>query len=108
VHHVHVGDRLGGFDNFYYLFSHEDSGTASPSRTICASCPRCSGWSRRVPAPQRVLVRVRDRRLVAAEPELEPQRGASWDRYAELSAQYQNTKSDNDIPLSELHIGALP
>ncbi len=90
-----------GFDNFYYLFSHEDSrdSFAIPHDLRILSevfglepggyRHRNAFWS---------AYAIGD--LVAAEPELEPQRRRIVDRYAELSAQYQNTKSDNDIPLS--------
>lgn len=95
-----------GFDNFYYFFSHEDSrdSFAIPHdlrilREVFGLEP--GGYRRSnafwtaysIPA------------LVDAEPE--PARGELralqqriTQRYAALSQQYQDTKSDNDIPLS--------
>lgn len=95
-----------GFDNFYYLFSHQDS------RDSFA-----------IPHDLRILHEVfgvepggyRHRNaywtaysipdLIAAEPgplrsELEERRQRIAARYGALSARYQDSKSDNDIPLN--------
>ncbi|MGB5111951.1 MAG: nucleoside deaminase [Mycobacterium sp.] len=92
-----------GFDNFYYFFSHEDSrdSFAIPHdlrilREVFGLEP--GGYHRSnafwtahsIPA----LVDAED------DPELRAQQQRINDRYAALSEQYQETKSDNDIPLS--------
>ncbi|MGK2866789.1 MAG: nucleoside deaminase [Mycobacterium sp.] len=92
-----------GFDNFYYLFSHEDSrdSFAIPHdlqilREVFGLEP--GGYHRTnafwtahsIPA----LVDT------DGDPELRAQQQRITDCYTALSQQYQETKSDNDIPLS--------
>ncbi len=92
-----------GFDNFYYFFSHEDSrdSFAIPHdlrilREVFGLEP--GGYRRAnafwtaysIPA----LVDAQD------DPELRAQQARITERYAALSQQYQDTKGNNDIPLS--------
>ncbi|MGA9376967.1 MAG: nucleoside deaminase [Mycobacterium sp.] len=92
-----------GFDNFYYFFSHEDSrdSFAIPHdlrilREVFGLEP--GGYHRSNAFWTAHSISA----LVDAEddPELRAQQQRINDRYAALSEQYQETKSDNDIPLS--------
>ncbi|MCX8561162.1 nucleoside deaminase [Mycolicibacterium mucogenicum] len=95
-----------GFDNYYYLFSHEDSrdSFAIPHdlRILKELFGLDPGGYRRINAFW-TAHGIRD--LAAAEPE--PRRGELDDRiariarrYQELSQQYQELKPGGDIPLS--------
>lgn len=95
-----------GFDNFYYFFSHEDSrdSFAIPHdlrilREVFGLEP---GGYRRANAfwtaySISALVDAEDE---SSRSELRAQRQQIIDRYAALSQRYQDTKGDNDIPLS--------
>lgn len=95
-----------GFDNFYYFFSHEDSRDAFAIphdlkilKEVFTLEP--GGYNR-----QNAFWTGRSiHAMIDAQPE--PQRSAFKDRaaaisrkYDEMSATYQATKSDNDIPLN--------
>ncbi|RVA87588.1 nucleoside deaminase, partial [Mesorhizobium sp. M7A.F.Ca.CA.004.01.1.1] len=95
-----------GFDNFYYLFSHEDSrdSFAIPHdlkilKEVFTLDP--GGYN----AENAYWKSFSIRRLVRTLPEAERQRletriGAISARYDELSGVYQANKDDNDIPLN--------
>ena len=95
-----------GFDNFYYLFSHEDSrdSFAIPHdlkilKEVFTLDP--GGYN----AENAYWKSFSIRRLVRALPEAERQRletriGKISARYDELSGAYQANKSENDIPLN--------
>ncbi len=94
-----------GFDNFYYLFSHEDSRDAFAIphdlkilKEVFTLEPggynaRNAFWEshsipklvRELPEPERVGLEARIARIAA--------------RYDALSGRYQDSKADNDIPL---------
>lgn len=95
-----------GFDNFYYLFSHEDSrdSFAIPhdlkilkevfTLDVGGYNSENAFWTARSIA-----------RMINALPEgdrerLHARRMALAQRYDEMSATYQSTKADNDIPLN--------
>ncbi|MGN7779146.1 nucleoside deaminase [Mycolicibacterium sp. 22603] len=89
-----------GFDNFYYFFSHEDSrdSFAIPhDLRILAEVfgLEPGGYRRR----NEFWTAVGIDELIGAEPELRDQQSRITDRYAQLSQQYQESKSGNDIPL---------
>ena len=95
-----------GFDNFYYLFSHEDSrdSFAIPHdlkilKEVFTLDP--GGYN----AENAYWKSFGIRRLVRDLPEpertrLEARIAAIAKRYDELSARYQDSKADNDIPLN--------
>ena len=95
-----------GFDNFYYLFSHEDSRDAFAIphdlkilKEVFTLDP--GGYA----AENEFWKSYSIRRLAAALPELERIRmegriAAIARTYDELSAIYQDSKDDNDIPLN--------
>ena len=95
-----------GFDNFYYLFSHEDSrdSFAIPHdlkilKEVFTLDP--GGYN----AENAYWKSFSIRRLVRALPEaerewLEARIAAISDRYDALSGTYQASKADNDIPLN--------
>lgn len=95
-----------GFDNFYYLFSHEDSrdSFAIPHdlkilKEVFTLEP--GGYN----AENAYWKSYSLRRLVRALPETERNRLETRiktisDRYDALSADYQDSKADNDIPLN--------
>jgi tRNA(Arg) A34 adenosine deaminase TadA len=95
-----------GFDNFYYLFSHEDSrdSFAIPHdlkilKEVFTLDP--GGYN----AENAYWKSFSIRRLVRALPEAERKRlegriGRIAARYDELSGAYQASKADNDIPLN--------
>lgn len=90
-----------GFDNYYYFFSHEDSrdSFAIPhDLLILKELYGCEpGGYRRSNA---FWTAYSIGELVEAEPELREQQQRITARYAELSERYQQSKGDNDIPLS--------
>ena len=95
-----------GFDNFYYFFSHEDSRDAfaipHDLKILKEVFGLEPGGYRRTNA---FWTAYSITALVEAteEPErteLMARRQLITDRYAELSVHYQETKGDNDIPLS--------
>lgn len=95
-----------GFDNFYYFFSHEDSRDAfaipHDLKILKEVFGLEPGGYRRTNA---FWTAYSITELVEAtdEPErteLMARRQLITDRYAELSVHYQESKSDNDIPLS--------
>ena len=92
-----------GFDNFYYFFSHEDSrdSFAIPHdlrilREVFGLEPggyrRSNAFWTAYSIPE--LVDAED------DPDLRAQQQRITERYAALSQRYQDTKGDNDIPLS--------
>ena len=95
-----------GFDNFYYLFSHEDSrdSFAIPHdlnilKEVFTLDP--GGYN----AENAYWKSYGIRRLVGDLPEPDRQRleariSAIAQRYDEMSATYQDSKTDNDIPLN--------
>lgn len=95
-----------GFDNFYYLFSHEDSrdSFAIPHdlnilKEVFTLDP--GGYN----AENAYWNSFSIRRLVSSLPEterlrLETRIGEIAARYDELSSAYQSSKDENDIPLS--------
>ena len=95
-----------GFDNFYYLFSHEDSrdSFAIPHdlnilKEVFTLDP--GGYN----AENAYWKSYGIRRLVRDLPEPDKQRleariSAIAQRYEEMSATYQDSKTDNDIPLN--------
>ena len=95
-----------GFDNFYYLFSHEDSRDAFAIphdlkilKEVFTLDP--GGYN----AENAFWTGRSIRRLVAELPEPDRSRltarcDALAKRYDELSAAYQESKGDNDIPLN--------
>jgi tRNA(Arg) A34 adenosine deaminase TadA len=95
-----------GFDNFYYLFSHEDSrdSFAIPHdlkilKEVFTLAP--GGYN----AENAYWKSFALRRLIRKLPEeerqrLDERRTAIARRYDELSARYQESKGDNDIPLN--------
>ena len=95
-----------GFDNFYYLFSHEDSrdSFAIPHdlkilKEVFTLGP--GGYN----AENAYWKSFALRRLIRKLPEeerqrLDERRTAIARRYDELSARYQESKGDNDIPLN--------
>ena len=95
-----------GFDNFYYLFSHEDSrdSFAIPHdlkilKEVFTLGP--GGYN----AENAYWKSFALRRLIRKLPEeerqrLDKRRTAIARRYDELSARYQESKGDNDIPLN--------
>jgi hypothetical protein len=107
VHAVHVRDHLGGFDNYYYYFySHEDSrdSFAIPHdlkilKEVFGLDP--GGYRRTnefwTAYPITDLIESEDEPLRS---ELQAQRERICQRYAALSDAYQESKGDNDIPLS--------
>ena len=95
-----------GFDNFYYFFSHEDSrdSFAIPHdlKILSEVFGLQPGGYRRTNA---FWTAYSIPALADSEPEplrgqLQAQQQRIRDRYDVLSAQYQESKSDNDIPLS--------
>ncbi|TIU39382.1 MAG: nucleoside deaminase, partial [Mesorhizobium sp.] len=94
------------FDNFYYLFSHEDSrdSFAIPHdlkilKEVFTLDP--GGYN----AENAYWKSFSIRRLVRALPEAERERleariGSISERYDELSDAYQASKAENDIPLN--------
>jgi tRNA(Arg) A34 adenosine deaminase TadA len=96
----------GGFDNFYYFFSYQDSRDAFAIPHDLTTLKEVFGlddggyrrsnafWTaysipelvESEPEPQRTQLREQEQRI--------------RDRYAQLSEQYQETKGDNDIPLN--------
>ena len=95
-----------GFDNFYYLFSHEDSrdSFAIPHDLKILKevfTPR----SRRLQCGERLLEELCDPQAGAGTARaraerLEARIGKISARYDELSGAYQASKADNDIPLN--------
>ncbi|MFI2837420.1 nucleoside deaminase [Mycolicibacterium sp. PDY-3] len=89
-----------GFDNFYYFFSHEDSrdSFAIPHdlRILSEVFGLEPGGYRRRNA---FWTAVSIDELIGTEPALRAQQSRITDRYAQLSQQYQKSKSGNDIPL---------
>jgi tRNA(Arg) A34 adenosine deaminase TadA len=92
-----------GFDNFYYLFSHEESRDAFAIphdlrilREVFGLEPgsyhRANAFWTAYSIPE--LVDAVD------DPELRAQQQRITERYSALSQRYQDTKGDNDIPLS--------
>ncbi|OFJ53567.1 nucleoside deaminase [Mycolicibacterium grossiae] len=95
-----------GFDNYYYLFSHEDSRDAfaipHDLRILKELFGLEPGGYRRTNAFWTAYA-IRDLIDVEDEPlrsELRARTERIAARYAALSQQYQNTKGGNDIPLS--------
>lgn len=95
-----------GFDNYYYLFSHEDSRDAfaipHDLRILKELFGLEPGGYRRSNAFWTAYA-IRDLIDVEDEPlrsELRARTERIAARYAALSQQYQNTKGGNDIPLS--------
>lgn len=95
-----------GFDNYYYLFSHEDSRDAfaipHDLRILKELFGLEPGGYRRTNAFWTAYA-IRDLIDVEDEPlrsELRARAERIAARYAALSQQYQNGKGDNDIPLS--------
>ena len=95
-----------GFDNFYYFFSHEDSRDAfaipHDLKILKEVFGLEPGGYRRTNAfwtaySITALVEATDE---PERTELMARRQLITDRYAELSVHYQESKSDNDIPLS--------
>ncbi|MDT5284369.1 MAG: hypothetical protein QOJ20_5564 [Mycobacterium sp.] len=96
----------GGFDNFYYFFSYQDSRDAfaipHDLTTLNEVFGLDDGGYRRSNA---FWTAYSIPELVESEPEpqrtqLREQEQRIRDRYAQLSEQYQETKGDNDIPLN--------
>ena len=95
-----------GFDNFYYLFSHEDSrdSFAIPHdlkilKEVFTLDP--GGYNAENAYWKSFSIRRLVRVLPVAEREqLEARIAAISDRYDALSTTYQTGKADNDIPLS--------
>jgi len=95
-----------GFDNFYYLFSHEDSrdSFAIPHdlkilKEVFTLDP--GGYRAENAYWKSYSLRKVVRELPAADRErLEARIAGIGQRYDELSAAYQSTKADNDIPLN--------
>jgi len=94
-----------GFDNFYYLFSHEDSrdSFAIPHdlRILKEVFTLDPGGYR----AENAFWKSFDLKKLAAEagadsPRLAARIAAISSRYDELSAEYQESKGDNDIPLN--------
>ena len=95
-----------GFDNFYYLFSHEDSRDAFAIphdlrilKEVFTLDP--GGYN----AENAYWKSYAIRKLVRSLPEperlqLEERIGRISERYDALSAEYQSGKADNDIPLN--------
>ena len=95
-----------GFDNFYYFFSFEDSRDAFAiphDLKILKEVFGVEDGEYRASNAFWTAYSIPD--LVNAEPEpprdrLQPQEQRIRARYAELSAQYQLSKADNDIPFN--------
>lgn len=95
-----------GFDNFYYLFSHEDSrdSFAIPHdlkilKEVFKLEP--GGYNAENAYWNSFSIRRLARELPSAErARLEARMAGISARYDELSAQYQDSKSGNDIPLN--------
>jgi tRNA(Arg) A34 adenosine deaminase TadA len=95
-----------GFDNFYYLFSHEDSrdSFAIPHdlkilKEVFTLDP--GGYNAENAYWKSFSIRKLLRDLPEAErKKLEARIGKISDRYDQLSSVYQDSKADNDIPLS--------
>lgn len=95
-----------GFDNFYYLFSHEDSrdSFAIPHdlkilKEVFTLDP--GGYNAENAYWKSYSLRKLIRELPDAERErLEARAGRIAARYDALSAEYQDGKADNDIPLN--------
>ncbi len=95
-----------GFDNFYYLFSHEDSrdSFAIPHdlkilKEVFTLDP--GGYNRENAYWKSHSIRKVVGTLPDAERErLEARIGRVYDRYESLSQQYQQSKADNEIPLN--------
>ncbi|MGU3500372.1 nucleoside deaminase [Mycobacterium sp. C31M] len=90
-----------GFDNYYYFFSHEDSrdSFAIPhDLLILKELYGCEPGGYRRSNSFWTAHSIGE--LVDAEPELREQQQRITARYAELSQRYQQSKGDNDIPLS--------
>jgi tRNA(Arg) A34 adenosine deaminase TadA len=95
-----------GFDNFYYLFSHEDSrdSFAIPHdlkvlKEVFTLGP--GGYNAENAYWKSYSLRKLARELPDAErSRLEARIGRISSKYDELSAAYQDSKADNDIPLN--------
>ena len=95
-----------GFDNFYYLFSHEDSrdSFAIPHdlkilKEVFTLDP--GGYNAENAYWKSYSLRKLIRALPTADRErLEARATAIAARYDQLSSEYQDSKADNDIPLS--------
>lgn len=95
-----------GFDNFYYLFSHEDSrdSFAIPHdlkilKEVFTLDP--GGYNSENAYWKSYSLRKLIRALPAADRErLEARATAIAARYDQLSSEYQDSKADNDIPLN--------
>ncbi len=95
-----------GFDNFYYLFSHEDSrdSFAIPHdlkilKEVFTLGP--GGYNAENAYWKSFSIRKLARELPDAErSRLEARIGRISSKYDELSAAYQDSKADNDIPLN--------
>jgi tRNA(Arg) A34 adenosine deaminase TadA len=95
-----------GFDNYYYFYSHEDSRDAFAiphDLTILKEVFGLEPGGYRRSNAFWTAYSIRDLVESEAEPlrtELREYQQRIRDRYAALSAQYQESKGDNDIPLS--------
>ena len=95
-----------GFDNFYYLFSHEDSrdSFAIPHdlKILKEVFTLDPGGYRRENAywTARSVAQVIAGADAEAQPALRARVAAITDEYAALSAEYQQDKAGNDIPLN--------
>ena len=95
-----------GFDNYYYFYSHEDSRDAFAiphDLTILKEVFGLEPGGYRRSNAFWTAYSIRDLVESEAEPlrsELRDQAQRIRDRYAALSEQYQESKGDNDIPLS--------
>ncbi len=95
-----------GFDNFYYLFSHEDSrdSFAIPHdlkilKEVFTLDP--GGYNAENAYWKSFSLRKLLRNLPETERlELEARAGKIAEKYDRLSGQYQDSKADNDIPLN--------
>jgi tRNA(Arg) A34 adenosine deaminase TadA len=95
-----------GFDNYYYFYSHEDSRDAFAiphDLTILKEVFGLEPGGYRRTNAFWTAYSIRDLVESESEPlrsELRVQAQRIRDRYAALSEQYQESKGDNDIPLS--------